>query len=499
MHRQNQLNRQGQLNSQNQPTFYFYDLETSGLNSRSDRIMQFAGQRTDADFQPIGEPQNILIQLDDDTLPSPSAIMVTGITPQSTLLDGIPEHEFCKFFIEEIATPNTTILGYNSIRFDDEFIRHTLWRNFYDPYEWQWQDGRSRWDLLDVVRLTRALRPEGIKWPVTEDGHATNRLELITKLNGISHEHAHDALADVVALIEVTKLIKSKQPQLFDFLYGLRDKRSVARLVNCEQPQPFVYASGRYSGEHEKTTVAYPVAPAENGTVWVFDLRYNLDELLDGEDKAREAGTIDKTKPWREREPWERDFFPIIKKLQYNRCPAVAPISVLEKADGWQKLALDKATVERNLQSLLAHPEFVQRIISAEPREFPPAIDPESALYDGFVSDQDRILCSAVRNNTAEDLANFRPHFADERLSELLVHYKARSYPTSLSEDEAIAWEEYRTARLARQNAKFVADLQRIDALLAKGGTFGGKSPEECQYLAEELMLWYQSLAPGEV
>ena len=162
-------------------SFYFYDLETSGLNARTDRIMQFAGQRTDLNLRPLGEPTNLLVQLPQDTLPSPGAIMVTGITPQATLAGGITEREFCEFLINEVATPGTTIMGYNSVRFDDEFIRHTLWRNFYDPYEWQWKDGRSRWDLLDVVRLTRALRPEGINWPVTEDGYSTNRLELITK------------------------------------------------------------------------------------------------------------------------------------------------------------------------------------------------------------------------------------------------------------------------------------------------------------------------------
>lgn len=479
-------------------SFYFYDLETSGLNSRQDRIMQFAGQRTDADFNSIGEPQNILVQLADDTLPSPSAIMVTGITPQSTLADGMPEHEFCRYFIEEIATPGTTMMGYNSIRFDDEFMRHTLWRNFYDPYEWQWADGRSRWDLLDVVRLTRALRPEGIKWPVTADGHSTNRLELITKLNGIEHAHAHDALADVVALIEVTKLIKQHQPQLFDFLYRLRNKREVASLVDPSRPKPFVYASGRYSSEFEKTTVAYPVAPAENGAVWVYDLRHNLDQLLAGEAAAKEAGTIDFKKPWHERDPWEKNYVPIIKKLQYNRCPAVAPLSVLEKDNGWEKIKLSRAEVEKNLQSLLAHPEFVQRSISKEAQPFPPAEDPESALYDGFLNDQDRTLCAAVRNNGADDLANFCPHFSDERLAELLVHYKARSYPASLSPVEAEQWETYRTKRLECQSKTFLTELQRIQQVLAKDHPIGGKSVEDCAFLAEELLLWYESIAPAE-
>lgn len=480
------------------PSFYFYDLETSGLNPRSDRIMQFAGQRTALDFNPIGEPQNILVQLADDTLPSPSAVMVTGITPQATLLDGMPEHEFCRYFIEEIATPETTILGYNSVRFDDEFMRYTLWRNFYDPYEWQWADGRSRWDLLDVVRLTRALRPEGIKWPVTPEGYSTNRLELITKLNGIEHAHAHDALADVVALIEVTKLIKQKQPQLFDFLYNLRNKREVAELVNVEVPRPFVYASGRYPGVFEKTTVAYPVKLDENGAVFVYDLRYNLDELLAGEERARAEGKIDFNKPWREREPWEKNYFPIIKKLQYNRCPAVAPLGVLEKENGWEKIKLSKELIEENLQSLLRHPELIERVTEASKREFPPSIDAESALYDGFLDDQDRILCSAVRNNLAEDLTHFRPSFSDERLPDLLLHYKAKSFPNSLDDDEAQKWEQYRVERLKRQSGQFWGDLQRIGGMLAKGETLNGKSLSECQYLAEELRLWYEAIAPGE-
>lgn len=478
-------------------SFYFYDLETSGLNPRTDRIMQFAGQRTDLDFNPVGEPHNILVQLADDTLPSPSAIMVTGITPQSTLVDGMPEHEFCKFFMTEIATPDTTIMGYNSVRFDDEFMRHTMWRNFYDPYEWQWQDGRSRWDLLDVVRLTRALRPEGIKWPVTPDGHSTNRLELITKLNGIEHAHAHDALSDVVALIEVTKLIKQHQPQLFDFLYGLRGKREVADLINLEHPQPFVYASGRYPGAFEKTTVAYPIAPGENGTILVFDLRHNLDDLLSGEEAARAAGTIDFTKPWRDRDPWERNYLPIVKKLQYNRCPAVAPLGVLEKANGWEKIKLSKEIIEKNLQSLRRHPEFIQRMLDIPQREFPPAIDPESALYDGFLEDQDRLLCTAVRNNVTEDLRHFRPDFADERLPELLLHYKAKSYPDSLDQDEAERWEKYRTERIQRQSPQFWGDLQRIKGLLTKGEAQNGKTLDECNFLATELALWYQAIAPS--
>jgi len=223
--------------------FFWYDLETSGISPREQRVMQFAGQRTDMDLKPIGAPVNILVRLGEDILPDPEAVLLTGITPQSTLQDGVTEVEFLKLFYEQVATRDTIFVGYNTIRFDDEFMRFMNYRNFYDAYEWQWRDGRSRWDLLDVVRMTRALRPEGIKWPMTDDGKPTNRLELITKLNGVSHEHAHDALADVIASIEVARLIRTKQPKLFDWLLKLRGKNDVKKFLDANQT--FIYAPTR--------------------------------------------------------------------------------------------------------------------------------------------------------------------------------------------------------------------------------------------------------------
>ncbi len=446
-------------------SFFFYDLETSGLNPREDRLMQFAGIRTDLDLNPIGDPINLLVKMSDDTLPSPYAINVTKITPQSTLADGFTEAEFCKYVMDEIFTPGTIAMGYNSVRFDDEFMRHTFWRNFYDPYEWQWKDGRSKWDLLDVVRMTRALRPEGIEWPVTEEGKATNRLELITKKNGITHAHAHDALSDVEALIDVTRLIKEKQPQLYGYLFKMREKRAVQQLVNLEKPTPFVYSSGRYSSEFEKTTVAFPIAPAKNGNVLVFDLRQNLDELL-----AQE----------------EPKFFPTVKELKYNHCPAVAPMGVLEQGDGWKKIGLTKDQVEQNLKTLLQRPDFIEKMRSDNENreEFPPAVDPESALYDGFLDETDRTRCNAVRTAKINELADFHPDFHDPRLPELLMHYKARNFPSTLSESEHAKWEEYRLARIKSHQNNYIKEIQQLAA--------SGADP----YLLEELQLWYQSIIP---
>ncbi len=462
-----------------EPTFFFYDLETSGLSGSDDRIMQFAGQRTNLNLEPIENPVNILVRLEDDTLPSPSAILTTKITPQKTREDGISERELARILHEEIFTPDTIILGFNSNRFDDKFIQHLFWRNFYDPYEWQWKDGRSRWDMLDVVRMTRALRPEGINWPVTDEGKPTNRLELITKENGISHESAHDALSDVNALIDVTRLIRDKQPHLYKYLLKMRDKREVKRLINPDSPEPFVYSSGRYGSNHSFTTVAVPVFSTKNDQIVVFDLRVNLDEKLTDIKKNKPEALKDKDTRY------SSLFYPAFKDFAFNRCPAVAPLGVLDKESGWKKVELSKDTIKKNLESLNNHPEIITRIKKEfdEKTYNKPAPDAEGSLYDGFVPDNDKRHFSTIRKKDENSMADYHPIFTDERLGELLLHYKAKNFPTSLTEAEQAKWNKYRTDRLTRQSAPFLAELQKK------------KEEGADDFILDELYLWYQSLS----
>lgn len=469
-------------------TFFFYDLETSGLSAREARVMQFAGIRTDMDLKQVGEPVNILVKLNDDTLPSPEAVIVTGITPQQTQDEGYSEAEFAKMLVGDMFTTDTIAVGFNNIRFDDEFVRHLFWRNFFDPYEWSWKEGRSRWDLLDVVRMTRALRPEGIIWPVDEKGVATNRLELISKVNGLDHFKAHDALSDVEALIAVTKLIREKQPQLYDYLLKMRDKNEIKKLVNLDYKQPFVYVSGRFDAEFNKATVAFPLTAGKNGNVIVYDLRYDPTPFINMNLKEL-AKKLYAT--WEERQA--DDFVKLpVKVLQYNRAPAVAPLSVLEQGDGWKKIKLDIETVNKHKEILLSAPGFAENIRSLyeNREEFKKALDPEAQLYDGFVSDGDRLRIETVRNATANELADFHPNFVDERLDPLLLHYKARNFPKSLSEEEAIEWEKWRSDRITNSLPTFMSSLQKISSTT---------NDENKQFLLKELQLWAESIMPADL
>ena len=469
-------------------TFFFYDLETSGLNPRESRIMQFAGIRTDMDLNQIGEPVNMLVRLSDDTLPSPEALMVTGITPQQTVADGYNEAEFAKILANEIFTPDTIAVGFNNIRFDDEFIRHLFWRNFHDPYEWTWKDGRSRWDLLDVVRMTRALRAEGIEWPVDDKGAATNRLELITKINDIDHFKAHDALSDVEALIAVTRLIREKQPQLYEYLLKMRDKNEIKKLINLDDKKPFVYVSGRFDAEFNKATVAFPLTIGKNSNIAIYDLRHDPTPFINMSPKELAKKFY---ASWEERQAEGFVKLPI-KELQYNHVPAVAPVGVLNSGGGWEKIKLDEETVAKHKSILLSVPSFAENIRSLfESREeFKKSSVPELQLYDGFVPAIDRMRIETVRNASERELADFHPNFTDERLDPLLLHYKARNYPKSLAEEESVIWENWRSAKISAEMPSFMKSLQKLLSQI---------TDENKLFILQELHLWAESIMPADL
>jgi exodeoxyribonuclease-1 len=474
-----------------EPTFFFYDLETTGFGAATARIMQFAGQRTDTDLNPVGEPVNVLIKLTPDILPDPGAIMITGITPQQTLAEGVTEAEFLKLFYAEVATPGTTFMGFNTIRFDDEFMRYLMYRNFYDAYEWEWSDNRGRWDLLDVVRMTRALRPDGIEWPFAPDGKPTNRLEFLTSVNKLGHDKAHDALSDVHATIAMARLIREKQPKLFEHLLKLRSKQAVKELVL--QSQPFVYSSGRYGSDYLHTTAALLLAPhPEQDAALVYDLRVDPADFIN----KTPAELADH---WRFSKDPEHVRLPV-KTLKYNRCPAVAPLGVLDEA-AQKRLELPLEMIKKHRETLLENrEEFAKKIFEAvrlldEEREkrqaelFSDGRQVDERLYDGFFGTSDKTEMRKIRAAKPEELSGLNLK-GDERLGQLLPLYKARNYPAALTTEERQVWDAYCKSRLQDgANSRLAQFAKNLEVCTE---TFG--KTDEKRYLLEELQLYAESI-----
>lgn len=425
-------------------TFYWHDYETWGAKPSVDRPSQFAGIRTDLDFNIIGEPLVMYCQPPADLLPSPEACLITGITPQRALAEGLPEYQFIAKIHAELSQPETCALGFNSIRFDDEVTRFTLYRNFYDAYEREWKNGNSRWDIIDMVRACRTLRPEGIEWPNRDDGLPSFRLADLTAANGIAHEHAHDALSDVYATIAVAKLVKQKQPKLFEYLFKLRNKREVSALLNLGEKKPVLHISGMFGAARNNGAIVMPLAihPGNPNGVICFDLSADPAPLLDlTAEQIRERVFTAADKLDGERIP--------LKTVHINKSPVVTTVKMVDDTVA-ARLQIDLAACERHHKQLLAARDLPAKLhdVFAAPERASLA-DPEQMLYSGgFFNDADRSRMQKVRRSTADALAKTDLSFDDPRLTEMLFRYRARNFPQTLSGEDQARWQQFRTSRL---------------------------------------------------
>jgi exodeoxyribonuclease-1 len=459
------------------PSLFWHDYETFGGDPRRDRPSQFAGVRTDLDLNPIDEPVMLFCQPAPDFLPDPTSCRITGIGPRHALREGVSEAQFCERILNEFREGGTCAVGYNSLRFDDEISRHLFYRCLHDPYEREWKNGNSRWDLIDLVRMTQALRPEGIEWPQREGGLPSFRLELLTAANGIAHEAAHDAMNDVYATIAMAKLIKQKQPRLYDFYFSLRDKHRVLAQLDLAGHTPLVHISQRFPAERGCIGIVMPLCkhPVNNNGIIVVDLLRDPAAWLGMDAAAIRARLYTRSEDLEEGE--ERIG---LKTIHVNRSPALAPLGVLTP-QVLERYQLDLAQVQERREQILAQPLLLATLQEVFTDEAPPsANDPDLMLYGGgFFSDADRRLMQQVHTLQPGRLRDLQAKFQDARLPELLFRYRARNHPDTLDGAEQQRWREHCARRLrgevpgagldqAEFQARLAAETEQLPPALAQ-------------------------------
>lgn len=472
------------------PSLYWYDLETFGIDPKRDRISQFAGLRTDLDLNYISDPLVMYCKQSNDMLPSPESCLVTGITPQLANREGIIETEFIASINKEFSKSNTCVTGYNNLRFDDEFVRYTLYRNFNDPYEREWKNGNSRWDIIDMVRLTRALRPEGVEWPTHPDGLPSFRLEELTKANNIQHQNAHDALSDIYATIAMAKLIKQKQKKLFDYIFSLRNKHEVFAQLNVKEQKPVLHVSGMFPSKYFCTTIVVPIVqhPINKNGIVVYDLREDPSPLLDlGVDEIRERVFTPK-----DQLPEGVQRIPL-KTIHANKCPIVSPVSTLDE-NSMERIQLDMAICTKHLALIQGDPQLRQKILKVfNYKNYTETDDPDQQLYQGFFNEQDKSTMRQIHKTSPTDLGTTEFFFNDKRMNEMLFRFRARNYPEHLTQEENTAWEKYRLYRLTDENGGGSIQLHEYYQLLDEKE----KNPDTTQKQLEiisELRRYAESL-----
>ncbi|HAK52020.1 MAG TPA: exodeoxyribonuclease I [Gammaproteobacteria bacterium] len=426
-------------------TFLWYDFETTGIDPVMDRPLQFAGVRTDTDLNSIGEPVNIFCSPGNDVIPIPDAILVTGLSMLELGSIGETETEFCREVLSHMSVGDTCVVGYNSMRFDDEFTRQMCYRNFYDPYVREWRGGNSRWDVIDMLRMAFALRPEGIDWPMNDAGLPSFRLEALTAMNGIEHSDAHDAVADVNATIELTRLLRDKQPKLYKFLYGLRQKSEVLKQLYPLGKNAIVHVSSMYSAGRSCIAVVLPICshPANNNGVICYDLSVDPEVLVNS--TPSEISRLVFTSSADLEEGEER--IPL-KTIHINRCPAVAPLVTLGSEQA-ERLNISLSLCQERVKQLQTASGLVEKVSEAfSERKFPETDDPDRMLYQGsFFGQNDKVLMEQIHNTDADQLDQFNGQFDDPRLDEMLFRYRARNSYDTLAPHERERWNVYRQER----------------------------------------------------
>ncbi len=472
-------------------TILWHDYETFGADPRRDRPAQFAAIRTDLQLNPLAEPLMFYCAPPLDYLPSPAACLITGITPQKAARLGCSELEFMRRVQQAFSQPGTCGAGYNTLRFDDELTRHSLYRNLLDPYGREWQNGNSRWDIIDMVRTCYALRPDGIHWPQREDGAPSFRLEALTAANGIEHgAAAHDALADVRATIALAALIRQAQPRLYDFLWQLRLKKEAANQLKLPELVPLVHVSSRFSAHQGCVNWVLPLAwHPRNRNAVICAVLDTLPEFM------AESSSEELRQRLYSRKDDASGPRPPLKLVHLNRCPVLAPARMLSRERA-AELGIDAQLAEQALRQWQQQPQLREQAVAlfSEDDNFS-SEDVELDLYGGFIGDADRASMAQVQGMSPQELADHPPRFHDQRLNELLFRLRARTWPATLNPDEQRRWQLLRSSRLTAPNS-VARDFQSFADELEQLVETNAANPQRLAIL-KACYQWAQYLAEG--
>jgi len=428
-------------------TYLFHDYETFGADPKRDRASQFASIRTDEDFNEIGSPLMIYTKMQEDTLPAPIACMITKITPDEVNEKGLPEYEFIKIIEKEMREPNTCSLGYNTIQFDDEVTRNSLYRNLFDPYEREYKNGCSRWDIINVIRLAVALYPGIIKLG-NRDGKVSYKLEDLSKENGIVHEAAHDALSDVRATIGIAKIIKKKAPELFEKLLNQRSKGPLSQELMCGKP--ILEANALFGSDTKYVDFVMPITenPANKNQMYCVRLSRPVSEL---QQILNEDATTVKSKLYAKKEELEMldESRPALHTVTINKCPALISsdfvislypdkksrdalyneigLNLENIIECYKFVNKNKEAFKKKIIEVYYDPDFLKSLDEKQKN-----LDVDIRIYNGFASNGDKKRFSYFHQDLAKGNINKYLNdgaFEDKRYNDLVYRLIARNYP----------------------------------------------------------------------
>lgn len=447
-----------------QPSFFnWYDHETTGLSAHHDQPIQVSSIRTDADLNPIkGAELNLLIKLRPDVVPGPKAFAVHGISIEEINRKGVTEFEAAahlkNWFLDK---KNSMMGGYNTIPFDDEITRNTLYRGLHDPYEHEWRNQNSRTDIMRLVMMVFALRPHLLNFHKTEEGKYSQKLGDMCAANGIALDNAHDARSDVVATIDLARMIKNGSPQLWQYFLNLSDKKFTKPMV--DKMEPLVLVDRYLPRDKGMLTMVQPVIyDASVGTKMLsVDLRDDPKELLSLSVEELKRRIFTPSSELKENEPIKS-----IRDITLNKLPLITTPAIFKGHEGVvDRAALDIDVCMQHAELIRADKGFRERLQQAYKADYEPCDDVYKGIYSlGFISDTEAQLRMKART--------MEPPVEGQAQLPSLVNLDVKDY------------------------AKRLEDPLRMHelSLRAKWGNFGEEVLNRDQFTSAELTDWVDHL-----
>jgi exodeoxyribonuclease-1 len=411
-------------------SYLFYDIESTGLSKAFDQVLQFAAIRTDHRLKEI-DRHDIKVQLRPDIIPSPMAILTNRI-PISDLAGGLCEYEATGQIHCLLNEPETISLGYNTLGFDDEFLRFSFHRNLLPPYTHQFRNGCRRMDLYPIAIIFWLYRREILAWPEV-NGKPSLKLEHLGSANRMISGQSHDALVDVETTVELARRF-FEENKMWQYLEGCFDKETDAHRIN---ELPIAFPSG--IGDHRKgLMISGEYGPRQNYQVPVISIGDSI--------------------PYPNQTLWLRMDQP---QLRETTPQSVADTTwVIRKRMGepgillppheryWRRIGDERiALFDENVEWLRTHPDVFQQIVDYYRQfryPFIPNLDPDASLYQiGFYSRADEKRCRSFQEASPDKKAKLIEQFTSPDARTLAWRVLGRNYPEALPAQYGPDFEQY--------------------------------------------------------
>ncbi len=440
--------------------FITYDLETSGLDSWFDIPLDGAFVLTDENLKKLDE-FSFKIKLPLGVVPSPVALIT-----QKAEIDKM--HEGDSYYTAMSNLYNKAKewgpacwLGYNSIKFDEKFLRMGLYKSIYNQYITN-TNGSTRADLLPLMHCVKMFSPNSLSFPLTDEGKPIFKLDQLAPINNIPHE-AHRSMGDVVATLELSKLVQERCSDLWTIAMQTTKKLDILQRAD----ELVVFCHGGFNMQRDPDFGVYATIGANvnmNNELIVFNLSHDLEKYLNVSIEEMKKLVRSSDGP-----------FKIIKA---NESPILLPVDYAAMIDA----KFDKVKLLNTGYQIKDNFNFragVLYALESSVRTYKKSQIVEKQIYDGFYGEDDKNLMELFHEGLWDDKASISKKFKDSRLEELSKRILFHEKPELLDQKEKEKIAYNLAARVTSSNKQPWRTIDDAIRELASGKVTGKLSHKE--------------------